>query len=262
MDKFQQAQTWLTQLSSEAKFFRAGELPTLDTVNEILEALGRPDESFAWRVVIGGTAGKGSTCRMIENTLQSQGIKTATLVSPHLQVITERIRIDGKLIAPEDFGKNILKIKETAEKLNVNLTYYETMVLAGILAAKEADVEVLIGEIGMGGWLDAVNAVQGKRIAGLTFVGADHLEFFENKIEKLAEEKAGIFTTDSVLNLSFEQKYCSILEQVAQGKVKFLKGIPAKLNKKMARKICEKILGHTDFTMEKNKNARPMGEAI
>ncbi len=253
MNSFQKAQIWLQKLSSEAKFFRKGELPTLEVVNQFLEELGRPDKSFPWRVVVGGTAGKGTICRSVEQTLEKQGLRTACLVSPEVQVITERIRVAGQLISMEEFGETILKIQELAEKLGILPTFYEAIVLAGILAAKKAGTEVLICEVGMGGRLDAVNAVRGKRISVLTFVGADHLEFFDNDIEKLATEKAGVFTKDSVLNLSFEQKYCSILNQQAVLDIEFIKGIKQKLNKKVARKVCEKILGHSAFVMEKVK---------
>ena len=261
-DVFNEALHWLEALSSEAKFFRlVGEgskpSPTLDIVNQILDALGRPDISFQYRIVVGGTAGKGTVCRLIEDTLERQGVKTACLMSPHVQVVTERIRIGGEMISEKLFGECVLEIKNLCSREQACLfpTYYEAIILAGILAAYKSGAEVLICEIGMGGRLDAVNAVEGKRISALTFVGEDHLEFFENSIEKLAEEKAGIFTKDSILNLSFEQKYCSILNAVGIEQcsvaVKYIKGINSKLNKKLVRKICEHILGHTDFKMRK-----------
>ena len=259
-DSFSEAIQWLDRLSSEAKFFRlVGEgfkpSPTLEIVNQILDHLDRPDTSFQYRVVVGGTAGKGTVCRLVEDTLQQQGIKTACLMSPHLQVVTERIRIGGEMISKELFGECLLEIKKVGEGFKPYPTYYEAIVLAGILAAHKSGAEVLICEVGMGGRLDAVNAVRGKRISALTFVGEDHLEFFDNSIEKLAQEKAGIFTKDSVLNLSFEQKYYSILdfcrERFQTVPIKYIKGIPSKLNKKIARRICEHILGHTNFQMRK-----------
>ncbi len=251
MNNFEKVQNWLNKLASEAKFFRKGKAPTLEVVNKILDELERPDEYFKWRVVVGGTAGKGTVCALVENVLEGQGIRTACLMSPHIQVVTERIRIGGQLISKEDFEENILEIKKIAKKLKIPPTYYEAIVLAGILAAQKAKAEVLICEVGMGGRLDAVNAVRGKRVSALTFVGNDHLEFFENKIEKLAAEKAGIFTKDSVLNLSFEQKYYSILKDQAHSDIEFMKGVKSKLCKKIARRICEKVLGKNDFMMAK-----------
>ncbi len=251
MQQFFAAQHWLKQLASEAQFFRKNTPPSLKAVNILLDELHRPDESFEWRIIVGGTAGKGTTCRLVEDVLLRAGKKVATLSSPHIQVITERIRINGQLISARDFGTSILKIKEVSEKVSIMPTYYEAIVCAGIFAAKEAGCEIFIGEIGLGGRLDAVNAIAGKRIAAVTFIGDDHLEKFGGKLENLAQEKAGIFTKDAVELLSYEQKFRSIFEKVANRKVLFLKGVWKNLNKKLARNICKIVLGTSDFVMEK-----------
>jgi folylpolyglutamate synthase/dihydropteroate synthase len=251
MDRFSEAQNWLKELSSEAQFFRKGLSPSLEIFTEFLDALGKPDEFFDYRIVIGGTAGKGTVCRLTEDVLVQSGKKVALIVSPHIQVVTERIQLGGKIISKDDFAMAILTVKETAQKLNKRATYYETCVLAGIWAAKKWGAEILICEVGCGGEKDAVNAVRGKRIAAVTFIGDDHREILGGTLEKIAETKAGIFTKDSVLNLSFEHKYYSILESVAKSKIHYVKGIKQKLNKKLARKICEKVLERSDFEMRK-----------
>ncbi len=251
MSHFLAAQDWLKQLASEAQFFRTNRPPSLEVTNALLDALNRPDKSFFWRIIVGGTAGKGTTCRLVEDVLLRSGKTVATLSSPHIQVITERIRINGKLISMEDFGKSILKIKEVSEKISQKPTYYEAIVCAGIWAAREARCEILIGEIGLGGRLDAVNAIRGKRIAAVTFIGDDHLEKFGGKLENLAREKAGIFTKDAVESLSYEQKFRSIFEKVSGKKILFLKGVWKNLNKKLARNICEIVLETSNFVMEK-----------
>ncbi len=251
MEHFHKAEDWLLELSSEAQFFRKKTSPSLEVVHAMLEHLGRPDQSFEWRIVVGGTAGKGTVCRLTEDVLLRSGKKVATLISPHLQVVTERIRINGALIDAETFGETLLKIKEISEKLNITPTYYEAIVLAGILAGKEAGCEILICEVGMGGRLDAVNSVTGKRVSALTFIGDDHLEKFDNNIQKLAQEKAGIFTEESMYNVSYEQKMCSTLNSISKSKIKYTKGVKTKLNKKLAQKICKHVLDHDRFVMRK-----------
>ncbi len=253
MSQFLSAQNWLKELSSEAQFFRKNTEPSLDVVHKILDILGRPDESFAWRIIIGGTAGKGTTCRLVEDVLLHSGKEVATLSSPHIQVITERIRINGELISMESFGKSVLKIKEVSVLASVVPTYYEAIVCAGILAAKEAGCKILIGEIGLGGRLDAVNAIRGKRIAAVTFIGQDHLERFGGKLENLAQEKAGIFTKDACFLLSYEQNFRSIFKKVSSREILFLKGVRKNLNKKLARNICRIVLENSDFVMTKPK---------
>jgi len=251
MEHFHKAEDWLMKLSSEAQFFRKDTPPSLEVVQQILDALGRPDQSFAWRVIVGGTAGKGTVCRLIEDVLLYAGKKVATLISPHVQVLAERVRINGVLINADEFGLTLLKIKKVCEELLVIPTYYEAIILAGILSAKNAGCEILICEVGMGGRLDAVNSVQGKRVSALTFIGDDHLEMFDGNIGKMANEKAGIFTSDSVYNVSYEQKMCSTLNKIAKTEIDYVKGIKAKLNKKLARKICKHVLGHDKFIMRK-----------
>jgi folylpolyglutamate synthase/dihydropteroate synthase len=251
MEHFHKAEDWLLELSSEAQFFRKDTPPSLEVVQLVLDALGRPDESFEWRVVVGGTAGKGTVCRLTEDVLLTAGKTVATLMSPHLQVITERVRINGKLIEAETFGFTLLEIKKVCEDLSILPTYYEAIVLTGILSAKNAGCEILICEVGMGGRLDAVNSVQGKRVSALTFIGDDHLEKFDNSLSKLAEEKAGIFVENSVYNISYEQKMCSTLNKIAKKDIHYIKGVMTKLNKKMTRNICEEILGSDTFTMRK-----------
>lgn len=241
---FSQAHIWLNHLSSEAKFFRDELDQKITVVNKILDGLGRPDKSFDYRVIVGGTAGKGTTTRSIEQTLEAYGTKTALISSPHIQIINERVRIGGQIISAEDFAKNLLEVKSVSEKIKVLPTYYEAIVLAGILAAKKAGVVVLICEVGIGGEFDAVNAVQGPRIAAVTFIGDDHLEMFDNSLQKLASAKAGIFTADSVYNVSFEKKFRSLLVRIAGKSVEFVTGIKPKLTKKISKKICEKILGN------------------
>lgn len=222
----------------------------MDTVNFILDKLGRPDASFEWRVVVGGTAGKGTVCRLTEDVLLEKGKSVATLMSPALQVVTERIRINGKLISAERFGESVLKIKEISAK-EYTPTYYEAIVLAGILAAKEAGCEILITEVGLGGELDAVNAVQGDRISALTFIGNDHMEILGGSLGAIAKTKAGIFTKDTVYALSAEKKFKNILSEKSPVEVDWVKGLPQKMTKKMARRICEKILGNGNFVMKK-----------
>ncbi len=193
MEQFHEAQNWLVNLSSEAQFFREGKAPCLQTVNLFLDALGRPDEFFQYRVIVGGTAGKGTVCRTVEDVLLRSGKKVATLLSPHVQVVTERIRINGQLISPEDFAKHIFRVRDAARNLATAPTYYEVVVLAGILAARDAGCEILICEVGLGGEFDAVNAVWGPRIAAVTFIGDDHREILGGTLERIAKTKAGIF---------------------------------------------------------------------
>ncbi|NCP67433.1 hypothetical protein GW756_02020 [bacterium] len=248
-DDYNQILDWLHTRASEAAFFRKKELPSLSEVNRALDLLKRPDKSFKFRVIVGGTAGKGSVCRHIEQTLLQEGMSVGLLSSPHLQVVNERIRLNGKIISKADFTYILTKLKILIEAENLTLTYYEILVVGGILLATEKGIEILICEVGLGGEFDAVNAVQGKRICGLTFIGSDHLEILGPKLENIAETKSKIFTQDSIANFTYEQKFRSILEKNSHHKIEYIKGIKQKLNKKLARKILEQIFSSKSFEM-------------
>jgi len=150
-DDYNQILDWLHTRASEAAFFRKKELPSLSEVNRALDLLKRPDKSFKFRVIVGGTAGKGSVCRHIEQTLLQEGMSVGLLSSPHLQVVNERIRLNGKIISKADFTYILTKLKILIEAENLTLTYYEILVVGGILLATEKGIEILICEVGLGG---------------------------------------------------------------------------------------------------------------
>ncbi len=241
MSKFKEAKVWLKQLASEREFFLNKKTPSLDSVKKILNKLDNPDLFFDYRVIVGGTAGKGSVCYLTEDILLKNKKKVLTLSSPHLQEVRERIKINGEIISEKKFGRYILKIKEITKKNNIKITYYEAIVLAGIYAGKKEKCEILIAEIGLGGEFDAVNAIKGERIAVLTFIGKDHMEILGN-LKNIAKTKAGIFTKDTIFALSGEKVFKKEISEKAKIKIEFIKGIKNKLNKKIAKKICEKIL--------------------
>lgn len=252
-DEYLLVLTWLETLSSENAFFRKKTQPSLEEVNRALDLMGRPDKSFKYRVVIGGTAGKGSVCRIIEQTLVQERITCLMLSSPELQIINERIRLNGCLVSKADFIESLNAIKKVMDNNDLHLTYYEVIVLAGIYLGYKKEVEILICEVGIGGEFDAVNAVQGPRLCGLTFIGDDHLEILGPKQENVAQTKTGIFTQDSIFNCTFEQKFSSIFEKKSSTKITYIKGIKNKLNKKIARKILEQIISTNTFSIPNTK---------
>lgn len=253
MESVSAAQDWLNNLKTEGEFFRqGGYVPSALVANIFLDQLGRPEKDFKQRIIVGGSAGKGGVTSLVAQTLLQQGKTVALISSPHLQVITERIRINGKLSSLEDWAEGILKVQSVARELGKNPTFYEANVLGAILIAHKYNVEYLVVEVGMGGDFDATHAISGSRIAAVTFIGSDHREVFKTA-ENTAYAKGGIFDTpDLVAAFSGEKQYREILQSRSQIPIQWIKGLPSKMNKKIAREICEYILGHSDFVMEKS----------
>ena len=139
-------------------------------------------------ITVGGTNGKGSTCAMLESILRAGGRRTGLYTSPHLLRYNERVRISaqeaGDALLCEGF--------EAVERArgDTPLTYFEFGTLAAFWAFQ--DVEVAILEVGLGGRLDAVNALDAD-CAVLTSVGIDHVAWLGPDRESIGREKAGIF---------------------------------------------------------------------
>ncbi len=243
---------WLESLYTERAFFRDKQVPDIKPFKALLEALRNPDKQFELRVIIGGSAGKGTVCRYIEQVLLSKGKKVTLITSPHVQVINERIRINGCLISDKSLNETLLIIKKASDEIGIVPTLYEAMVLVGLVKGSKVS-DVLVGEIGLGGEWDALNCVKGKRISGLTFIGSDHLDILGPKLEDIAKTKAGIFTKDCIFGFSYDKNFCSIINNYSNCEINYIKGLNNKLNKKLARKICEQILNSNDFLMQKPK---------
>lgn len=238
---------FLTQLLSEQAFFRKGQKPSLDTINQLLDKLNRPDKTPQHRIIIGGTALKGTTSFHIEAILNSQNITTTLITSPHLQRLNERIRINSQEIQDQELNNTLDQIQSTCQTHNIQLTFYEAMIATGTLASHNNKSQALILEVGLGGNFDAVNAVQGPRICGLTFIGNDHANIIGPTLKDIAIEKAGIFTKECTSAYTCEHEYFQTIQQISNTKIIQLpnQDIPQQLT----QNICQDILGHSDFTI-------------
>jgi dihydrofolate synthase/folylpolyglutamate synthase len=159
----------------------------LERVERVLERLAprRPETVLH----VGGTNGKGSCVALLESLLAASGRRVGSYTSPHVLRYNERIRIGGRE-APD---QAIIAAFERVEAVrgDVPLTYFEYGTLAALVVFAEAGVDAAVLEVGMGGRLDAVNAVEPD--AGLiTNVSLDHCAWLGNDVEAIAFEKAGI----------------------------------------------------------------------
>ena len=165
-------------------------------ITRLLEALGNPHRASRF-VHVAGTNGKGSTCAMIEAGLRTAGLRTGLYTSPHLISATERIRIDGVPIAEERFADAFNQVHATAESmlaaraLDYHPTYFETVTAMAFLVFRDAALDRVVLEVGLGGRLDATNVVH-PELCVITPIDFDHQQFLGDTIEKIAGEKAGI----------------------------------------------------------------------
>ena len=168
---------------------------TLEHTKTFLKRLGNPaaDRKI---VHVAGTNGKGSVCAYLQAILMAEGKRTGFFTSPHLVSVNERIRVDNIQIDNETFLKvfrKVLKIvRQMVEDGIEHPSYFEFLFGMGMTAFAETDVEYIILEAGLGGRLDATNAIDNPALAIITSISLDHTAILGDTIEKIAGEKAGI----------------------------------------------------------------------
>lgn len=162
---------------------------------ELLSRLGNPQEGIKI-IHVAGTNGKGSVCAYLNAMLLAGGKKTGLFTSPHLVRINERFQINGEDVSDEQFLNAFLKVEKTAKEYEAegegHPSYFETLFLMGMLIFKEAGVEYLVMETGLGGRLDATNVVEKPLACIITSISRDHTEYLGDTLEAIAGEKAGI----------------------------------------------------------------------
>ena len=140
---------------------------------------------------VAGTNGKGSTTATIAAICQSAGLKTALYQSPHLVSFTERVRIDGIEASDEALILAFEAVESARLAEGLSLSFFEMTTLAAFWLFKQADCDVWVLEIGLGGRLDVVNIID-PDVAVITNIGIDHVDWLGDDIEKIGAEKAGI----------------------------------------------------------------------
>ncbi len=164
----------------------------LDRVHAVLDSMGLRRPGFA-AITVTGTNGKGSVTAMCEAILRRAGYRVGAYTSPHLIAYNERIRIDGRTATDAELCTAFERIE--VARGTVPLTYFEFGTLAAFDIFQAARIDIAVLEVGMGGRLDAVNAIDGD-VAIVTSVDIDHTAWLGDTREAIGREKAGIFRRD------------------------------------------------------------------
>jgi dihydrofolate synthase/folylpolyglutamate synthase len=162
--------------------------PGLDRVDWLLGAVGSPHEQF--RVVhVGGTNGKGSVSCMIATMLSEHDLRVGLYTSPHVVDFTERILIGDEPIRPARVVELVDRLRPASEEIGA--TFFEITTALAALHFAEQGVDIAVAEVGLGGRLDATNALDSV-LSVITKIAVDHAEILGSDIVAIASEKAGI----------------------------------------------------------------------
>jgi dihydrofolate synthase/folylpolyglutamate synthase len=209
----------------------------LERITKLLDALGRPQDSFK-AIIVGGTSGKGSTVAMISSVLTEARYRTGRYTSPHLASITERICIDRKEISEKDFARMITIVREAVDGMKRTKrgrgskhdggigregggvfdhpTFFEVVTAAAFCYFKEKKVDFAVLEVGLGGRLDATNTTSDANtlVSVITNISLEHTAILGDTVEKIAYEKAGIIRNNGLLVTAARDEALGVFEKV------------------------------------------------
>jgi dihydrofolate synthase / folylpolyglutamate synthase len=184
----------------------------LDNIRRLLDELSRsggfqatvgdlpPSQSYGvpreialpWKVIhVAGTNGKGSVCAMIDSICRAQGYRTGLFISPHLVTFRERVRVNGEMISEDAVADGLTMIRDLVADWDPHPTFFEVTTAFALKHFGDAKIDIAILETGLGGKLDATNAVQSD-VSVITPIALDHEEWLGNTLAEIAGEKAGI----------------------------------------------------------------------
>lgn len=166
----------------------------LERTAGLLQALGDPHHSYPV-LHVAGTNGKGSVVATLDAVLRDRGLRVGRYTSPHLVDFRERIVVNGETIAEEAVVEFVERWTPTAERLGA--TFFEVTTGLALAYFAERGVDVAVIETGLGGRLDSTNVVR-PRVATVTSIGIDHTEYLGGTLDRIADEKAGVFKAGAV----------------------------------------------------------------
>ncbi|HET6708901.1 bifunctional tetrahydrofolate synthase/dihydrofolate synthase [Amycolatopsis sp.] len=176
--------------------------PSLTRISALTQLLGEPNRGYPV-LHVAGTNGKGSTARMIDALLTRMGLRVGRYTSPHLQLVTERIALDGRPISAARYAElwndiaPYVSMVDGASADGVAMSKFEILTGMAFAAFADAPVEAAVLEAGLGGAWDATNVADAD-VAVITPIGLDHVEYLGPDAVSAAREKAGIIKPGSV----------------------------------------------------------------
>ncbi|TDD92453.1 bifunctional folylpolyglutamate synthase/dihydrofolate synthase [Saccharopolyspora karakumensis] len=175
--------------------------PSLDRIRALTDLLAEPQRSYPV-VHIAGTNGKSSTTRIVDALLTGLELRTGRYTSPHLQLATERIGVDGAPISPAGYVEAYRDVAPYVSivdsQSDVKMSKFEVLTGMAFAAFADAPVDAGVVEVGLGGSWDATNVADAK-VAVICPVALDHAEYLGTDLAGIAREKAGIIKPDSIV---------------------------------------------------------------
>lgn len=163
--------------------------PGLERTLQLAELFGNPHEAYYRKIHVGGTNGKGTVSNLLASLLMERGLKVGLYTSPHLVDFRERIQINGSKI-PKSYVASFVEVWKNSGS-DIRPSFFELTFVLAMKFFEDADVDVAVIEVGLGGSLDSTNIIDSD-LAVITNVSFDHTQFLGTTLPEIASEKAGI----------------------------------------------------------------------
>lgn len=175
-----------------------GQKESLDRLFTLLDRLDNPQNNLNY-IHIAGTNGKGSTTALFSSVLEEAGLNVGIFTSPHLEVVNERIRVNGEMIKDDE----LIRIVETIEPvileleadMGVKFYAFELLATVAFLYFQEKQPDIVLLEAGIGGRLDSTNVIEAPLVSIITSIGIDHVATLGHTKEAILYEKTQILKT-------------------------------------------------------------------
>jgi len=184
----------------------------LERMKRLLAAMGNPHEKIP-AVHVAGTKGKGTTCSLVANILQSAGYRVGLFTSPHMYRVEERFQVNSEMPSPSRFTQMVNYLMPLVNELDqkeggMSTTFFEIVNAIAWHYFLEEQVDIVVLEVGLGGRLDSTifcNPV----VTAITSISRDHTRILGETLEEIAREKGGILKSKIPL-------VCGVTDPIAQ----------------------------------------------
>ncbi|KNG49298.1 folylpolyglutamate synthase, partial [Stemphylium lycopersici] len=149
--------------------------------------------NFPWRAIhVAGTDGKGSICHYASSLLEGRGLKVGKFTSLHLVDRWDCISINGKPTEEKTFREVEKHFLNINARRQIDASPFEILTATAFTIFNDANVDVGVVEVGMGGRLDSTNILDNQAISVISKIARDHESFLGTILEEIALHKAGI----------------------------------------------------------------------
>ncbi|NLS15697.1 bifunctional folylpolyglutamate synthase/dihydrofolate synthase [Rhizobium sp. P40RR-XXII] len=198
-----QALSRLDQLTNWERKPRGEMRVGLEPMLDLMQRLGNPHRNFR-AIHVAGTKGKGSVSALLEAGLVRAGWQVGRYASPHVDRVNERISVLGREVGDDTLAGAITQVLDSYESAKraatagEDATWFDVITAAAFVVFRDAGLNWIVAEVGLGGRLDSTNVVFGE-VAIVTNIGLEHTEILGVTREAIAREKVGILKPGATL---------------------------------------------------------------